>query len=540
MLNAGEQTHPGMLPQSRALESHTADNPGRGRNGCGKSVRSRTGKTGIQPARGERSAAANSEPSPAKADPSAAAEWRVSANTTVSHSYVFVFDRHGEPLMPCHPARARKLLASGRARVHHLRPFVIRLVDRSLADSNVQPVNLSLDPGSKHTGIAICRQSDGNARHVLYLAELTHRGRAIHKAMGQRAAFRRGRRSRNLRYRAPRFLNRTRPTGWLPPSVEHRVVSMANIVDRFRRWLPVASIDVERVRFDMQLLENPEISGVEYQQGTLAGYEVREYLLQKFDHACAYCGQIDVPLQVEHVVPKARGGGNRVSNLAIACRPCNEAKGTRFIDEFLAHDPKRLAAIRLQLKRPLHDAAAVNATRYAICDRLREAGLTVNAWSGGRTKFNRTNLGLPKTHCLDAACVGEVGAITGWNMPALRIKADGRGSYKRTRLTADGFPRGYLMRSKGAFGFRTGDLVRAVVPKGKNIGTHTGRVAVRASGNFNIQGANALIKDVSHRHCRIIARADGYSCSWETAVKNQDTSSTTKSEDSGGGPRGEI
>ncbi|MEE4462203.1 RRXRR domain-containing protein, partial [Azotobacter chroococcum] len=51
---------------------------------------------------------------------------------------VYVLDKTGKPLMPCSEKRARLLLARGRARVHRLVPFVIRLTDRRQADCALQ------------------------------------------------------------------------------------------------------------------------------------------------------------------------------------------------------------------------------------------------------------------------------------------------------------------------------------------------------------------------------------------------------------------
>ena len=432
---------------------------------------------------------------------------------------VFVLDRQGQALMPCSEKRARLLLERGRARIHRLVPFVIRLVDR-LADSSVfQPLRIKLDPGSKATGIALVRDVDvvdtgtgeiQRAATVLNLFELLHRGRQISEALTARRAMRRRRRS-TLRYRAPRFLNRgNKQRGWLAPSLQHRVDTTLSWVKQLQRWAPVTAISSELVRFDMQQMHAPEISGVEYQQGTLAGYEVREYLLEKWDRRCAYCGAEHVPLQVEHIEPKARGGSNRISNLALACEPWNRRKGAQSIKDFLAKDPKRLGAILAQAKRPLRDAAAVNATRWALANALKATGLPVELASGGRTKFNRHQLGVPKTHALDAVCVGTLDGVQNWQKPTLAVKCTGRGSYQRTRLDKYGFPRGYLMRRKDVKGFRTGDLVRAVVPAGKKTGQHTGRVAVRATGSFNIQTGNAVVQGISHTHCRVTQRADGY------------------------------
>jgi len=261
----------------------------------------------------------------------------------------------------------------------------------------------------------------------------------------------------------------------------------------------------------MQAMQNPEITGVEYQQGTLHGYTVREYLLEKFQRQCAYCDASDVSLQVEHVQPRALGGSDRVSNLALACPPCNQKKAAQPVEVFLAKQPERLAKLRRQLKTPLHDAAAVNSTRNAIVQVLRKSGLPVEASDGGRTKYNRLALSVPKIHALDAACVGRVDAIGLWQRPVLGIKATGRGSYQRTRLDGSGFPRGYLTRSKWHYGFQTGDRIRAEVQTGKKAGSYTGRAAVRATGSFNIQIAGQpAVQGINHRHCRLIQRADGY------------------------------
>ena len=191
---------------------------------------------------------------------------------------VLVLDRQKNPLMPCSEKRARLLLARRRAVVVRVYPFTIRLKDRT--GGTVQKVVLKIDPGSKETGLAVSRVS-AQGEHVLCLIELIHRGRQISKALGQRSAFRRRRRGQ-LRYRAPRFSNRTKPKGWLAPSLKHRVDTTASIVNRLCTLVPVSSISQELVRFNLQQMENSEISGVEYQQGTLLGYEVREYLLEKW------------------------------------------------------------------------------------------------------------------------------------------------------------------------------------------------------------------------------------------------------------------
>jgi len=282
---------------------------------------------------------------------------------------------------------------------------------------------------------------------------------------------------------------------------------------RLQQAVPLVSVAVETVRFDMQLIGNPEISGVEYQQGTLAGYELREYLLEKWNRTCAYCGKTDVPLHIEHIDPRANGGTNRPSNLTLACEPCNTAKGTQDIRSFLADQPERLRKILAQVRRPLRDAAAINATRYATGNALKLLGLPVTFWSGGRTKANRLRQNYPKDHWIDAVCVGETGErvhIPEGVRPAT-IEANGRGSRQMCRPDKYGFPRTKAKGARRVKGFATGDIVKAVVTTGKKAGTYVGRVAVRTRGTFNIKTEVTTVQGIGWKHCQLVHRADGYS-----------------------------
>lgn len=423
---------------------------------------------------------------------------------------VFVIDRRKKPLMPCSEKRARQLLERGRARVHKVFPFTIRLIDRYLEDSVVPGVTVKIDPGSKESGGAVVRKV-GRAAYVLQFFDLIHRGAQIHKKMQQRAAYRRRRRSANLRYRAPRFDNRRRREDWLAPSIRHRVDTTISWVRKLTRIAPLNGVVVESVKFDTQKLQNPEISGIEYQRGELFGYETKEYLLEKWGRACAYCGKEHVPLEVEHIAPKSRGGSDRVFNLTLACHECNQKKGNRLVEEFLADRPELLKKIKAKAKAPLKDAAAVNCTRKILVKELQKLGLPVETGTGGQTKYNRIRLVLPKEHWIDALCVGKVDEIHGAGKRPLFIKCMGRGSHQRTRVDSHGFPRGYMLREKQVRGFSTGDMVEADVTKGKKRGLHKGRVAIRKSGSFNIQTADGVIQGISWKYCRILNRADGYS-----------------------------
>ena len=416
---------------------------------------------------------------------------------------VFVLDKHQKPLMPCSEKRARLLLNRREARVHSIYPFTIRLVHRTAAESVLQPVRCKIDPGSKTTGLAIVREKE-DKQIVLALFELTHRGSTIRDALQSRSAKRRRRRS-SLRYRPKRFSNRKRPKGWLAPSLQHRLETTLTWIERFRKRIPMTAITCERVRFDTQKLLNPEIEGVEYSRGTLFGYEVREYLLEKWGRKCAYCDAENIPLQIDHITPRSRGGSDRIDNLTLACCSCNQKKGSQTVEAFHQKKAKAICS-----KSSLRGAAAVNSTRIALFDLLTKTSLPCEAGTGGQTKYNRTRLGVPKTHALDAACTGTVLDLQNWQMPIQQIISTGRGSYQRTRLDKYGFPRGFLLRHKRVNGFQTGDLVIASVPTGKKEGRHVGRVAIRASGYFNIQTTGSVVQGINSKYCSLVQRADGY------------------------------
>jgi len=450
---------------------------------------------------------------------------------------VFVISNKGEPLAPCSPAKARKLLKSGEAVVASRDNIIFTIRLKRTTSCHTQPMDLKLDPGSKYTGLALV--SNGAP---LLKAEIQHRGDLIHKNIESRSACRGRRRNANLRYREARFDNRKKPDGWLPPSLRHRIENILSWIYKFRKIAPITGFVQELVRFDLQKIDNPEISGIEYQQGTLAGYEVREYLLEKWNRKCVYCGDENIPLEIEHVVSRAGGGTNRISNLTLSCHRCNQSKGKLPIELFLKNKPDLLKKITSQLKKPLKDAAAVNSTRWTLFNKLKETGLTVNVSSGGRTKFNRCKLKIPKTHANDAICVGTVENIRYWNIPTIIIKSIGRGSHQVVMSDSFGFPRsktvathtrirhltnkkgecrdkivktkGDLMKVKGLcgkrpFGFATGDTIK--IWDGR-IGRIT---AARSDGRITVR-IYSEIKDLEIskgkiRLCKILERSNGYS-----------------------------
>lgn len=220
-------------------------------------------------------------------------------------------------------------------------------------------------------------------------------------------------------------------------------------------------------------------------------------------HRCVCCGaeNVRVPLEIEHIVPRSRGGSDRVSNLAISCIPCNREKGNLTAEEY-GHP-----TVQRQAKMPLRDAAAVNTTRWALFRCLKSIGLDIETGTGGQTKYNRTRHGLPKEHWIDALCVGE-STPTHLDIEGvipLQIAATGHGRRQRCGTDKYGFPTRHAARAKAFMGFQTGDIVRAEIPQGKYKGVHTGRIAVRFRPSFRLNGF-----DVHPKYLTMLHRGDGY------------------------------
>jgi 5-methylcytosine-specific restriction endonuclease McrA len=421
----------------------------------------------------------------------------------VNMQRVFVLDQNKRPLMPCTPARARVLLRRKRAAIFRYQPFTIRLHEPR-PDAIVTLLRVKVDPGSVTTGLALLRDTSGE---VVWAGELTHQGSEVHRKLLKRHAQRRARRQRKTRYRQARFANRRRPAGWLPPSLESRIANVVCWVNRLQRLAPLGAISQELVRFDTQLLQNPEISGVEYQRRELVGMEIWAYLLLKFGHQCVYCQKTGVRLELEHLLPRSRGGSDRVSNLASACHPCNQKKSTKTAAEF------GYPEVEAQAKAPLRDVSAVNATRWALYHLLEALGLPLETGSGGRTKWNRMQRGMPKTHWLDAVAVGASTPeqIQWQQVVPLQITALGRHNRQMRHVTKIGFPHGKPKTTSVVDDFRSGDLVRAVVPKPlKQAGVHVGTISIRATGSCDVTTKVRRVGGVSTHYCQQLQRVDGF------------------------------
>ena len=312
-------------------------------------------------------------------------------------------------------------------------------------------------------------------------------------------------------------------------SVADNIISW---VIRLKKLFNITECSFEAVRFDTQLMDNPDISGEDYQHGTLFGYEMKEYLLNKYGHVCQYCGGVsgDPILEQEHIVPKSKGGSNSVKNATLSCRMCNQEKGNMTPEEWLASIKKSSSldkARREGIQRVIAGKTSGVSNRYcawvSASRRYTEQILftlfeTVECSSGGRTKYNREHLRLPKGHHYDALCVGSV-PETGYKDLAngyyFVAKAIGRGSRFRGKINSCGIITVKLCRSpKRRFGFQNGDIVRAVVPNGKYQGTHVGRVMTRKSGYFDVRKTDGSLITANYRNCVSLQKDNRFLCSW--------------------------
>ena len=388
---------------------------------------------------------------------------------------VHVKNKHGKPLMPCSPRKARILLKEGKAKPVKGKTgyFTIQLLYGS--SGYKQEIVVGIDTGAKRVPIAAV----GNSK-VYYAKEKILRA-DVKQQLSGRASYRRTRRNRKTRYRKPRFLNRVKtkcarcgvnnvPKVWkkvkrkkgkslkkicngrarlcrkcqgkkgravhevtarshknphiLAPSVVNRALSILNDIHKLSQMLPISRVIVEIASFDPQKMANALIEGVEYQHGTLQGLQVKQYLLTVHKHKCAYCGGLsgDNILQVEHIHPQGKGGTDKISNLTISCRVCNEeAKGSMTLEQWsrvLRSSPseinerrlKNIPAIEKQSKltKGFQYSALTQSYKNYLLHKLRK-DFEVEVTFGATTKYHRNQLGLPKSQLNDALVIASEG-----------------------------------------------------------------------------------------------------------------------------------
>ena len=361
------------------------------------------------------------------------------ANTTkTTANRVFVLGRDGNPLAPCERRRAWKLVKARRVRKRWYLAddlLAIQLKDRDLTNAEPATLQVRCDAGVKNTGLAVVMTTPTEDR-VVFQTEITHRT-GISRRLVDRKSHRRRRRGLVWR-REPRFDNRRRPDGWMPPSIDSIVSNQKHTILRLAGFTNPERVTVETGKFDTHKILRPGVKGVEYQQGPLYQSNTRAYIAQQWAHKCAYCGAKDWEssrrFELDHVIPRSAGGPTNIRNLVWSCRPCNEKKGSRPVEDFLRRKPDTLKTIRGRHgKRPPLAATGMYAwICRTLVARVREAGLGVVETTGADTAANRKTYGVPKTHSNDAACCGADHPVTQLRTP-LKVKAVGHGRRKQAK-----------------------------------------------------------------------------------------------------------
>ncbi len=216
--------------------------------------------------------------------------------------------------MPCKPAKARKLLRDGKAKVVNRCPFTIQL--QWDCEENVQEVTVGIDKGSSVTGFSCVAKGQ-----ILMSGEIHHRT-DIKDKMDARRANRRNRRNRKW-YRKKRFLNRasSRKNGRLPPSIKANVEEVIRVVRKIP--LPISLIVVEDVQVDIARLNNPDLQGKEYQQSNRLDENLRIATLMRNGYQCTQCGKENRRLDAHHIVYREHGGKDTIENLITLCKICH-------------------------------------------------------------------------------------------------------------------------------------------------------------------------------------------------------------------------
>lgn len=367
---------------------------------------------------------------------------------------VYVQNKDGEPLMPTERCGAvRRWLRDNKAVVVNLCPFTIRL--NWNCESNKQEVIIGLDTGAVNVG---CSAVSGNK--VLYASETKLRT-DISRKMQRRANYRRNRRSK-LRYRQPRFNNRTRLKGWLPPSLKSKADSTIKIVKQLSKILPISKVRIEIAKFDTQKLQNPDIEGKEYQKGVTEGYDnVRAYVFERDEYTCQICKKKEGILQTHHIKQRKEGGSDRPDNMVTVHKKCHQD----YHKGLIKHKFRKPKEYKMQTQ--------VTVLKDFIVNELKK-DFEVETTFGYITKRNRLRLNLPKSHCFDAIAICNPKKIERTESIYKRVCIS-RGRYQLTKgkRSEKKLPNGDL------FGFNQWEKVKI----NNQIGFIKGR---RSSGFFDI------------------------------------------------------
>ena len=295
---------------------------------------------------------------------------------------VFVVDADDKPCLPCHPARARKLLRESKATIKTMVPYTIQL-NRGV-DNPVGSFTVGIDDGAKEVGIAVVNEI---TKEVVFKGTIKLR-QDVSRKMLQRSSYRRTRRSRNLRHRVARFSNRGN-AGWIAPTIKQKKDSVLRVIKDLAARVHLIKAIVEQGKFDTSSLSaGRKLEGKEFQIPNYEGRNFRAKVLWRDKYQCQYCKDI-TKLHAHHIRYKSQGGTDTVQNGITLCEKCHiELHDGLWI---LNKKPKHF-------KYPAHLQIGKNYLVNAMLD----AGLLVDTCLGFMTSFWRKSIGIEKTHSNDA------------------------------------------------------------------------------------------------------------------------------------------
>ena len=397
------------------------------RSNCGLSLNSPEGRDSVAGLKTSlNSPDASLTASPVRKNSSNPARGHAGQNPRVSVVYphtktfavgAYVLNRRGKPLMPCSPRKARLLLKQAKASVVKRAPFTIKLnIAAGVAE---QPITLGLDSG--YTSLGLSAVSEGKE---LYRAQVKLREDMV-KLISVRRNYRRARRHRKTWYRKPRFLNRTKPQGWLAPSIQHKLDSHIKLINKVKGILPISKISIEVATFDIQKIKDPDIKGKGYQSGKQAGFwNVREYVLHRDNHQCRHCkGKSKSPVLEVHHLKSRQTGGDRPENLITLCSTCHDKVSTGQLE------------LKAKSSRGFKAETFMSTVRWKLINKLRDSGNMVTHTYGYLTKNKRIELGIGKNHTNDAFVIagGTTQKRTIWEDFIKQVRRSNRKLFKGKR-----------------------------------------------------------------------------------------------------------
>lgn len=303
----------------------------------------------------------------------------LSQHTAKPKAIVYVVSIDGKPLMPCTPAKCKKLLKTKRAGIYKHYPFTIQL--NFECENQVQDVTFGEDNGFNYVGFSAVTAKKELASGTVELDGKTS------SRLTERKMYCRGRRNK-LWYREPRFLNRKKKQGWLPPSTQRRYDANLKVLRMYQEILPITEVIFETAKFDIQKINNPEISGTEYQQGDMYGHSnMRSYLMAREKGKCQLCNEQIKKGQKAHVHHKeerSKGGSDRAKNAAILHKKC--------------HEKLHKKGMKLSAPKSLKAETFMSIIQNKFVQDIPNVKITF----GYITYVDRIKLGLEKTHYNDA------------------------------------------------------------------------------------------------------------------------------------------